>query len=230
MNATAVTCVLVDLDNTLSHFIGKGGSKGFFGVFTPHGIPEIQCVKCYESVKTDGFSLKKFLNELTTRGVALVSRALLPEQLEKDFNLWLRRSLVLYPDSLPALALWQKHHIPVCIVTAGDETFQREKIELLHLPHDAVVVLPHTGEKTSVIKTILVQFGPPVALIDDKENELDAVRATYTEENVRTIHVGRMDSPYRGQVPQCEHHEATNLVEAAVKYTFNPPAPFCLHD
>lgn len=207
-------CVTIDFDNTLAHFVGEDGSKGFFPIFEKHGILREMVEQCYEATKENGFSVEKLLNELSLRGVVLCSSTVFREQFQEEFARWLQQSLILYPDSFVALTALQKRNIPICIITVGDERFQRRKIELVHPPYDEVIVVPHFNDKADAEKNVLVRFGGPIAFIDDKAKELDAVRdAGLDEADVETVHINRADSPYRSQQAKYHHHEIFSLVE-----------------
>ncbi|KKW20748.1 MAG: hypothetical protein UY62_C0042G0015 [Parcubacteria group bacterium GW2011_GWF2_50_9] len=208
-------CMTIDFDNTLGHFIGQGGSKGFFSIFEKRGIPHETVARCYESTKTaNGFSLDRFFDELALQGIALLSHAAIRVEIQREFEEWLCQSLVLYPDSAPTLTWLRTRHIPICIITFGDDAFQRRKIELAHPPYDDIVVIPHLNSKADAERTMLARFGGPVIFIDDKRSELDAVReAGLTEKEVRTFHINRPDSPYQDQRAKWSHGEIQTLVE-----------------
>lgn len=207
-------CITIDFDNTLAHFVGRDGSKGFFPIFEKHGIPRATVEQCYEATKESGFSVEKLLNELSLRGVMPCFGTVFKEQLQEEFAGWLQRSLILYPDSLAALTMLQKQHIPICIITVGDERFQRRKIQLVHPPHDEVIVVPHFNDKADAEKKVLVRFGGPIVLVDDKAKELDAIRdAGLDEAAVETVHINRADSPYRSQQAKYHHHEIFSLAQ-----------------
>ncbi|MDO8482301.1 MAG: haloacid dehalogenase-like hydrolase [bacterium] len=209
-----VTCIGIDFDNTLARFLTS--STGFFEIFSPHRVPETQLKETYDAIahsqQGKGFTFEEMLADVTKMVHTLSSHK---EELKKAFGNWLRANLVLYPDSLSALTRWHnKLHIPVCIVTAGAEQYQRQKVQLLHIPHDDIIVVPHANEKASVTKMLLQRYGRRIVFIDDKESELDHLcEAGISTDDVLKVHINRPDSPYRDQVPKYKHLEVASLAD-----------------
>ena len=204
-----ISCICVDFDNTLGHF--THGSRDFFNIFLQRKIPRETLEKVYkETACALGFSFPHFVNFLADAVGGIPNR----ENLGIEFEEWLQRELTVYPDSIPACTLWQRHHIPVCIITAGEEQYQKHKVALLHIPHDDVIVVQHVNEKAPATKKLLKRYGRRIVFIDDKESELDQLcDAGIGTDDVLKVHINRPDSPYGDQKSRYEHLEIESLLD-----------------
>lgn len=212
-----VTCIGIDFDNTLAHFLTS--STGFFKIFSRYHVSEEQLRKTYDEVahsqNGNGFTFEGMLADVTKMVLALSSHE---DELKRAFGKWLRENLTLYPDSLSALTNWHDGlRIPICIVTAGAEEYQRQKVDLMQIPHDDIIVVPHANEKASVTKKLLSRYGRQIVFIDDKDSELDHLcDAGIDSGDVLKVHIKRPDSPYRDQKPRYKHLEVESLADPSL--------------
>tara|TARA_Y100000310_G_C20583848_1_gene764379 strand:- start:4 stop:630 length:627 start_codon:yes stop_codon:yes gene_type:complete len=196
-------CIVVDFDGTLAHF--AHGSQGFFKIFTQRRVPESVVQEGYEQLKTtEGFSMQG-LTALLEKKFSFKK-----EGTEQEFEEWLQQELVLYPESIEAIQYWKGQNIPVVILTAGQESFQREKVDMMKIPYDKLCIVPSDTEKVVEIKNLMSVYGKPIAVIDDKATILDMIRSEFPDTNeVKTIWIRRSEPSV--QKTEYEHMEISDL-------------------
>ena len=166
-----ISCIAIDLDATLCRF--QGGKEGLFSIFVCPQASENDIREIYERVKkSHGFSIAKM-----QRGVEeKIGKKFDTAEVEQKFSEWLKRSLVLYPDSIPFLTNCKTCGLPICIVTFGDTQFQKQKVAALNIPYDELFVTEKENGKPRIILELIKKYGSAVVFIDDKPSELDRVR------------------------------------------------------
>jgi len=202
------TCVALDFDNCLAYY--KDGYDGLYKIFTKQGVPESVAREAYElSKKLGGFSLETMLSALKESG-----RAFDLKTVQKEFDEWNSSSLVLYPDVKDFILRTRSLNIPIAIITQGKENHQKEKLMLVNIPYDNLFTVPGIGEKASALRKIIDLYSVPVVFIDNRADELDAVRKSgITTEDVETVHILRPDNRYGHIEPEFEHRDIKNLGE-----------------
>ncbi len=205
-------CIAVDFDHTLAR-LDDPGYRELFAIFTARGVPLEIVELSYQAVKaSNGFSLPNLLGEVSDRGFVLDEPAI-----RMAFDGYLGAKLHPYSDTLTAVQSWRDRHIPVVIVTAGADSYQREKVVAVKIPCDLVLVVSRVNQKTELIQALLEQYGSPLIFVDDKGSELDALRDAHLKEDaVATVRILRPDSPYYNQVPRYHHMEVTTLTDVAL--------------
>ncbi len=171
MNKRAsVSCIAIDFDDTLASLEGgKGALLGFFA----KSLPFEEVVSVYQEIRVtpEGFSPQRLIEKILEKNPSIHCDK---EELLREFAEWLRVSLKLFPEVYEVIEKWRKK-VPVVIVSAGNEVFQREKITFTKVPHDACYVTA-MGKKTEVIAQLLNIYSSPIAFIDDKRDELQVVK------------------------------------------------------
>ncbi len=204
-----ISCIAVDLDATLCRF--QGGKGGLFSIFVCPQASENDVREIYERVKKNqGFSIEKM-----QRGVEeKIGKKFNTLEVEQKFSEWLRRSLVLYSDSIPFLTHCNARGHAICIVTFGDTQLQEQKVAVLDIPHNELFVTEKENGKPRILLELLKKYGSPLVFIDDKPSELDRVRDQGMDESdVITVQIYREDGPYGGEEPRFEHHKVSSLHE-----------------
>lgn len=205
-------CAIFDFDYTIAHF--TGGYDGLFAIFTKKGIPLDIVIASYEKVKAEkGFNIWRLINKISeTTNMDLDN-----ESIEREFMQWLSESLVIYPDSLFAIESFMKKRIPVIILTAGEEEYQRQKISAVGIQYDELIVIPRVNEKITAIRNLLEKYGAPLVIFDDKASELDSLRDQRMDnDKVITVMIRRSDSPYFNQMSRYRHEEADAFTEKII--------------
>lgn len=212
-------CIVVDFDHTLARLDDPPLSPGLdypglFQIFTLRGVPEKVARESYRKVKaSNGFSVHHLTRHLSERGGFDLDEV----EIQKDFRRYLEEKLLLYPDTLPAVRRWRALGIPVVILTAGEESYQQEKVRATKIPYDDLLIIPRANEKTEFVHALLERYGRPIAVFDDKATELDALRNNgLSQDEVITVRVRRPDSPYYDQPPRHRHIEVAILTDDAL--------------
>lgn len=208
---SGIRCVAVDFDNTLAYFKNPT-EKGLFDVFRRRGVREEHIRKAYEESSVNGFSIANFMDCIAKIHGSISDE----ESISQDFENWLQSSLALYSDSLSAIQNWQAAGIPVVIVTFGNPEYQRQKIKMVNISCDGVEVVSPPRRKFEVIGELLGKYGAPIVFIDDKQTELDEVRARFPESQVTTLLAARPDSPYRNKSAKYFHFVIGSLEKASL--------------
>lgn len=87
---------------------------------------------------------------------------------------WFKENYVLYDDAYEFLDHYLER-VPIVIVTAGDEDFQREKIALLDFFPNEIIVAPMGTPKIDALKDIRDRYQKLVVFVDDNPSEFDRI-------------------------------------------------------
>lgn len=182
----------LDLDYTLAHY--KDGLKGLFEITQKFGVPESVAKRALAVTEERGFSLGLFYKILSFNVHLLVSE----DRFMELATPWLRENYALYDDAYEFLAQYLEH-VPVIIVTAGDEDFQREKIRVLGFFPDEIIVVPMGTSKIGALKDIYGRYQKLVVFIDDNPSEFDCISLDawfWFPATSYSVRISRDDSPH----------------------------------
>ncbi len=160
--------IAIDLDYTLAHY--KDEMNELFGITSKLGISEAVVRQAIASATEMNFSFGLLYRILSTKVHIFITEDKFVELL----MVWFRKNYVLYDDAHNFLSRYLEH-VPVIIVTAGDEEFQREKIELLGFLPDEIVVVPMGKPKLDALKDIFERYRKLVVFVDDNPGEFAAI-------------------------------------------------------
>jgi FMN phosphatase YigB (HAD superfamily) len=206
MTTDIPSCIALDFDNTLSYF--AGGYEELYRIFTDLGFSLDVVKKAYREVVPNGFSLVRLIRTLeeNTGHLADVGYC------DQKFNEWLSGNLRLYPDVIPFMEAHKE--IPFVIVTAGDEMYQKRKIEMSGLFPASMYFVERKGEKTGPIRELLAKFGPKIYFVDDHPIELDSLRdGGLIERDIVTFRILRKESAYANLESRYSHKNIKTLNE-----------------
>jgi len=197
-------CLAFDFDYTLASF--SGNREALFEIFSSQGVPVTKVVTIYEEIKKAGaYSVANLVNRLMDETDTIFD----VDKIYRDHDEWLRQNMRLYPD---AERLKSKLDIPVAIITHGDEQHQKMKIDKTGILYDHLYITPEADSKHKFLRELFDMLGGPIAFVDDKATELDAVRdAGLTNEHVITHHIHRDDSRYGFLKAKHDHQIITGL-------------------
>ncbi|MDP4007341.1 MAG: hypothetical protein Q8P55_01980 [bacterium] len=198
--------IALDFDGTCAHF-DAGGSRGWFSIFVHRGIPKAHLEDIYRRIREQGFSIKNFLDELQTK----IERELDRQEICREFEQWLGRSLSLYTDVIPAIQEWQKAGIPIFVLSAGEPEYQMQKIKTSGIPYDRAMLMPQPLGKAEVFKKLLGVYGEPAIIIDDRSDILDETRRMLQDRHVITAWIQRPGSEYAHGEAKFFHIKADSL-------------------
>ncbi|MBI2463250.1 MAG: HAD family hydrolase [Candidatus Spechtbacteria bacterium] len=209
-----VRCIAIDFDNTLAHMDDPGYS-GLFAIFTSRGVSLEAVREIYGKVTAlVGFTICALIDAIQVAGLLKCDDTI---AIEREFDYWLLGHLTCYDDSTSQVNAWLAHGIPVIIVTSGEESYQRKKIEISQIACTDIIVVPPTRKKSHVIRELFGKYGGPIIMIDDKASELDSVREDeLSESDVRTIWIKRFDGRHTNQHAQYPHKEVTTLADPII--------------
>lgn len=212
-----VAGAVFDFDSTLSHFIG--GKEGLYKIFVSRGIPDDVVRNAYEEVKKDGgFTIDRLIGNIEERAY----RRFEVNSIQVEFITWLNAAVALYSDTLVLISKLKELHIPVIIVTYGDEIFQKQKVMSSSVPYDELYIVNEEKGKAKILQQLLVRYGKPLFFIDDKPLALDLVRDSgLGESEVITIRIRRADSSHFHEKPRFQHNEIFSLLEMEDLLTFS---------
>lgn len=182
----------LDLDYTLAHY--RDGLKGLFEITHELGVPESVAKRALAATEERGFSLGLFYQILSLSVHLFVSA----ERFVELAMPWFRENYALYDDAYAFLAQCLER-IPVVVVTAGDEDFQREKIRVLGFFPDEVVVVPMGTSKISALKDIYRRYQKLVVFVDDNPSEFDCISLDawfWFPATSYSVRMSRNDSPH----------------------------------
>lgn len=200
-----ITSIACDLDGTLCYYT-HGYSK-LFTLFEKYGISEKHVKHSYEKIREDGFSIEKLITFLEEAHAVKINL----ESTKKEFQSFLKKSLVLYDDVLPFLQ--ENQSLPFVIVSFGDPGFQKQKIELLGLKPEKLIVTHKRNDKGLALHSLSKEAEDSLVYIDNRISELDEVRKKIPEEErVKTIFLDREDQ-YGGR--PSPHLRITGLKEVS---------------
>lgn len=200
-----VKCIACDMDFTLAHWVS--GFDSIVRIFTNRGIdPELAQV-AFDEVNRTGFSIANYRAQVERYSQrSLADQA---EQIEREFERCFRGAFRAYDDSLGWLTRWRARGTKVAVLSFGVPEFQRQKVDLLRLPHDDLFLVREKVGKIEALRMLLTRYLAPIVTINDDERELDAVRDAGLDENqVVTVLITRPD-----KVRKAESHHSHFLVQ-----------------
>ncbi|MDD5050672.1 MAG: HAD family hydrolase [Candidatus Pacebacteria bacterium] len=186
-----VACIALDFDETLA-FINNPKTE-LFNTWEKRGVPKEIGEKAYEEIHDgEGFSYPGMKIVLKKYGYDM------DEGFEKELWERLERGLQTFTEVKETIERWKKM-IPVVIVTAGEESFQREKIKRTGLS-DLPCIVTRVGNKTKALRTFIEKYGEPVAFIDDKISELETLKnAGFSEKELIPVLLDRTGKTKKSQ-------------------------------
>lgn len=192
------TCLAFDFDYTLASF--SSDREGFFEIFTRQGASLVEVNRLYEQLKSSG---KSSVNNLLAQLMEETDTLFDVDRVYREHDAWLKQNLKLYPD---AEVLRTKLPLPVAIITHGDEQYQTLKIQKTGILFDHLFLTQALASKHEPLRQLYNLLGGPIVFVDDKAEELDAVRdAGFTSDQIFTHHIIRPDSRYGHVKPKFEH-------------------------
>jgi len=206
-------CLAIDFDNTIAYF--QDTYEGLFDIFIRRGVLKDKAAKAYEIAKEGGFSFGKMIKSVEKETDANPPAGGWKQEKEKmtaEFGVWLKNSLILFPESASFLAQISKK-IPVVIVTFGNRSYQRDKISRLKISAREIMSTADKNGKPDLIKKCLEKYGQPVLFADDKGEELDRARDNFSEKKVTTVRVRRASWRYKREKTRHRHITVSNLQE-----------------
>lgn len=193
----------LDLDYTLAHY--KDGLKGLFEITQKLGVPESVARRALAATEASGFSLGLFYQILSLSVHLFVSEGRFMELATP----WFRENYALYDDAYEFLAQYLEH-VPVVVVTAGDEDFQREKIRVLGFFPNEVIVVPMGTSKIGALKDIYGRYQKLIVFVDDNPDEFGCISLDAWFGFPATSYLVRMsrdDSPHAHVVKHLALHK-----------------------
>jgi len=197
------TCIAFDFDSTLSRILG--GLQGIFAIFIKRDVPKELVKECYEESKKDGgFNIQGLLEKIKLK----TQKSFDDNVIFFEFDEWVKSSIALYPESISVISDLKKQKIPVAIVTRGDQSYQKRKIELTRVLYDELYIVSGESGKCKALRELMQKYGNPVLFIDDDPRDLDLIREHGISENeVTTILILRDDN----------HHQDAHSVHSHLK-------------
>lgn len=203
------TCLALDFDGTLAYF--DGGKEDLYTIFTDQGISMSLAREAYEQIRDGGFSIGKMIDYILDKTDVVVDADLL---FRKNMQR-VQDQLHLYPD---AEIFRESFSLPVAIVTFGDEANQRFNIEKVGLAFDDLKTTQSPNSKHQALSELVTQYGGPVAFVDDKATELDAIRnGGLDESQVLTFRMVRDQGEHNFQQASHEHQVVSSITELLEK-------------
>lgn len=200
------TCIALDLDYTLTHFIG--GYDNLFAIFMRRGVAHEIIQEIYKETQREGFTIKLFTKKIKDKTGELPQETTVTAEFER----WLHESLAPYPDTTAFFAQWFGK-IPIAIVTFGDPDYQKQKLGAVSLPHDIVFTIAPPHRKSEALRTLVSRYGKPIIFVDDTLEMLDSVRNDgLCVDEIITVEMRRPDRASL-KTPMYPHHRVTSLDE-----------------
>ncbi len=165
--ATHLPIIVLDLDFTLARF--QNGYVWIYDVVASFGISHTLAeTELRKQIDTsEGLRFEAYAESLMPGKSASLAKAL-ELHFKKDFC-W-------YPEVLERLTYWRWLGIPLIVVTAGSQTLQTQKIELLGFAFNEVYITNPLLGKASALQKILEKYPDrPVIYTDDKVSELKKI-------------------------------------------------------
>lgn len=210
-NQPEIKAFAIDFDFTLAHFV-KTGMNGLLKIFINQNISQEIVMKAELEAEQQGFTFDKYLSNIEGLSKKTFSKGE-REVLKKQFENWLRYSLVLYEDSMEVIKKIMKKW-PIIIVTFGEENYQKQKIAMTNIPYTKIITTSQENSKLKALESIISEYGKPIYFIDDKPSELDEIKKDdlYMKKFI-TYRVMRPDSPYFHQESKFTHNKISSLRE-----------------
>lgn len=179
----AVTAVVLDFDDTLA----TSGMRGYFSHIASYGYDEALITRIYQDVR---MGIGNCPRNLLTRLSEEIEIPDLEQKIAETERAHMRAS-VPYPDSKPNVLKWRRRGIPVHILSHGEQTFQPKKIKSAGIPCDGMHIIDATGSKGAVITYLLDRYGAPIAHVNDKASEHDAIADAIGENGIYEVWMQR---------------------------------------
>lgn len=213
-------CIAIDFDFTLTFF--AGGFDGLLDIFVKRGVSRAHAHQAWQLAEEEGFSLAVY-QQFVRRVCGEWFRT---EEIEPDFEAWLKKTLVLYPEVRRVVSKWHEQRIPLVVVTRGNKGYQKSKVTSVGLPFTACHVMTESFTKHTVVAQLLEKYGAPVLFIEDRAKELDGCRRLDpTGQQIHTVWLQRGDSPYDEQAGEFEHPVIHCLAELSFAKTSDSGTP-----
>jgi phosphoglycolate phosphatase-like HAD superfamily hydrolase len=174
-----------DFDRTLAHFQKVDGVKNPIDLLIKSGFSQKEAAEVYGRTRASGFSIERFISESEE------VRNIDSSKLEVDLKSWVSYTLSLYSDVHEIHDHLESKGIDWCIITFGNRTFQRMKIENVDLHPPLILHTDAVGRKWQPICKLLNEYDT-VVFVDDSEEELRAI-ASHKNCNVKLLLLDRDD-------------------------------------
>lgn len=158
----------LDLDYTLAHY--RNGTEGLFEVTRELGVSKDTTRQVLTFVESRNFSFVEFYRVLTANAQNSINENLFNERMQT----WFKENYELYDDARVFLADYLER-VPIVIVTAGDNKFQRKKIFHLGFVPDEVIVVSMGDSKLDALKDVFDRYQKTVIFVDDNPREFDHI-------------------------------------------------------
>lgn len=201
--------VILDFDGTLAYF-REGGALGWFSILTNRGFPEDVVQKTYQDLlSSKGFSIDRFLEMIRLKTALRIDE----DGIKREFNEWVKQQLTLYPDALPAIKRWRIQGVLVVVLSAGEASFQQQKVQSVNVPYDELIIVDHAFEKASKVRDLIASKGNSVVIIDNRVDVLDDVYEQIGKE-VITVWIRRPGSKKNIKRSRYSHVEVKSLFDS----------------
>lgn len=202
------TCLAIDFDNCLAYY--NDDRAGLFKIFTDIGFSEENARMAYKGVDdTVGVSLNSISSSLEKIAGVKINAG----DLKNKFDQWIEGAVSVFPDVNQFLSEAKSMGIPITIITYGNDDFQKQKIKISKIIYDDVVVTNVPGGKYLVLGELLKRFGPTIAFVDDKPEELDNVRERFSEKEIGVFRIIRPTGPHIDKKAKFNHPEVKSLFD-----------------
>lgn len=182
----------IDLDNTLAHY--KDGLVGLLEITRKLGVPDSEAKKAIRATEERNFSFRLLYQILSLKTHIFVSE----DQFLALTKTWFVENYELYDDAHEFLYQYLER-VPIVVVTAGDEEFQHEKIQLLGFVPNETIVVPVGTPKMTALKEVSERYKKVVVFIDDNPNEFAHIHfdAWFSFPSTSySVRMRRSDSPH----------------------------------
>ena len=213
--------IATDFDFTIARHIG--GFEYLYELFTARGVPRDMVVELAGKLSDErGFSIERL--------IPIVKRELgmrrfwqrLPREgsIVKEFYAATEKHVAAYPGVIDCMRAWRALQIPVHIVTRGEPSYQKFKVDnIVKPPYDFIHVIEPPARKSDALRAMIARYGTPILFVDDRRRfELDEVRDRFSEVEVITVHILRPHDPYGDGPSRYPHHEIHSFEEVLPKF------------
>lgn len=201
--------IAIDFDATIAYLKDLEGGRyaKLYAVLTGRGVSKDAAERAYRAAHANGFTFAGYVDAALAQGSSFDRTAALAECED-----WLAEHLAVFPDVPEALASWQEKGYPIYILTTGNPDFQKQKIDLCHIPYTGVLFVATDEEKPVQVRELHARHGATVMVFDDKASVLDMVRERDpSAEFAKTFLVVREESKYRTQKARFPHQRVSDL-------------------
>ena len=198
------TCLAFDLDHTITRFVLP--YRTIFTLFADQGVPIALVERAYERIRRDSvFTISHLVDAVVDETDVFLD----VPKIHQGFETWLKNSVRLFPDAEPLIGPLP---LPVAIITLGDPLYQKKKVDLSGIRFNDFLPVTEPEAKAPAMRTLLKKYGAPIAFVDDRVGELDALRdAGLTEEDVQTFRLMRPKGKHNEEAARFSHTAITSL-------------------